>query len=552
MSFVAPIREELAGQPYSPQRLDLLARAIVEAHRAAGYLDADARVSAQELGPLLVTSTLEVVPGDPVRLRSIVTRGLRYTRPVTVRREVDLELGARITPEDLERVRSNLYDLQTFRTVDTTLLGDESARDLVVAVGERPRWGFEVGGGLSTDQGIRTFGRATRRNLWGRAHRMDLIGQIGLDYRSDSIRDWVPDLTEPELRAALQYTAPRFPLRRQELVLDILFRERRQERTYRMARSGLGGALDTRFGKHTNLRAGARIELRQFQEVEYGALLEGEPWIAIIDPTASDPSGSTRVQEALTGLLVHDLRDDPVQPRQGVLLSTNAEIAPGIDWGALGPAARFVKLEGRVSTYVPLLGFVLRLSGEGGHGRTFDPNTTIPLEDRYVLGGTGSLRGFARDTLGPRNITPRVDVAWPSAIAPVLEYSVRDDPDRWVPTGGDTAGVGTVELLMPLPALGLPGWTGYSAAVFADIGNTWLLATDARATSELRRYAPAVPAVRVGVGVGLRIATPIGPLQLDVASNLQSASAKGRTRTLLRTDWEESPFRAHLTLGALF
>ena len=417
---------------------------------------------------------------------------------------------------------------------------------------ERPRWAFEIGAGLSTDQGIRTFGRATRRNLWGTAHRMDLIGQIGLDYRSDSIRDWVPDLTEPELRAALQYTAPRFPTRRQELVLDLLFRERRQERTWRMARSGLGAALDTRVGRHTRVRTGGRIELRQFQEVELAALLEGEPWVALLDPLAPDPTGTPRLQESLTALVVHDLRDDPVQPRTGALLSANTELAPGVDWGTQTPPARFVKAEGRVSTYVPLLGFTLRLSGEGGHGRTLDPATTIPLEDRYVLGGTGSLRGFTRDSVGPRNVAPRVDIDWPSSIDPVLEYAVRDDPDRWVPTGGDTSAVGTVELLMPLPALGLPGWNGYSAAVFADIGNTWLLSTQTKATTELRSYTGIVPSVRYGVGAGMRVATPVGPLQLDVASNIQAATAKGRVRELLRTDWEESPFRAHLTLGALF
>ena len=552
LDFVLPIQEELEGQPYSPQKLEVLARAIVEAHGAAGYLDADARVVSREVGPNEVASTIEVTSGESVRLRSIVTKGLRFTRPQTVRREVELSLGDQVTPAELDRTRANLYDLQTFRTVETTLLGDEAARDLVVSVVERPRWGFEVGAGLSTDQGIRTFGRATRRNLWGTAHRADLIGQIGLDYRSDSIRDWVPNLTEPELRAALQYTAPRFPTRRQELVLDLLFRERRQERTWRMARSGAGAALDTRFGARTRLRTAARLEYRQFQEVEIGALLDGEPWLALVDPLDPDPTGIPRLQESLTALLVHDLRDDPVQPRSGVLFSTNTELVPGMDWGTEAPAARFAKAESRLSAYIPLVGFTLNLTGEGGHGRTLTEGTTIPLEDRYVLGGTGSLRGFARDAVGPRNVTSRVDVDWPSAISPVLEYSTRDSPERWVPTGGDTIAVGTVELLMPLPALGLPGWQGYSAAIFADVGNTWLLSTDARATSERERYLGVSPALRYGVGGGLRVATPVGPLQLDIASNIQAASASGRSKAFLRDDWEESPLRAHLTLGALF
>ena len=35
----------------------------------------------------------------------------------------------------------------------------------------------------------------------------------------------------------------------------------------------------------------------------------------------------------------------------------------------------------------------------------------IPLEDRYRLGGTGNLRGFRRDAVGPRNEVAQVTVA---------------------------------------------------------------------------------------------------------------------------------------------
>ena len=70
------------------------------------------------------------------------------------------------------------------------LLGDDDVRDLVISVQERPRWGFELGGGLSTDQGVRSFGRLTRRNLFGRAHMLDIYGVVGLEYGNFLQPEW--------------------------------------------------------------------------------------------------------------------------------------------------------------------------------------------------------------------------------------------------------------------------------------------------------------------------------------------------------------------------
>jgi outer membrane protein assembly factor BamA len=172
----------------------------------------------------------------------------------------------------------------------------------------------------------------------------------------------------------------------------------------------------------------------------------------------------------------------------------------------------------------------------------------VPLEDRFRLGGTGSLRGFVRDAVGPQNVTPALQVDWPNGIGPAIDYALRDNPERWTPTGGDTNAVGTLELLVPLPALGLTSWEGYAGEIFGDVGNAWLLDPDAEAASERED----VPLLRWGAGVGARVDTPIGPLQLDIAINPQVWFAEGERRVLLVEQWREPPARAHLTLGALW
>ncbi|MEZ4316498.1 MAG: BamA/TamA family outer membrane protein [Myxococcota bacterium] len=540
--------DALSGEPFDPLAVERVAREVVERHREAGFLEADARVRHEAADDYEVNSIVEVTPGELVLLRSVVTRGSRVTSPSLIRREVELVRGVPLSSSALDEARRRLYDLGIFRSVGTTLLGDERARDLLITVRERPRWAAEAGVGLNTDQGLRTFGRLTRRNLFGIAHRMDAYALVGVDYASDSITDWAPDLANIEWRAAISYTAPHFPLRSQDVVLDVLLQERRQERTWRMARTGAGATVDSALGPHTSLQTSLRWERRQLQEFDPRSLIEGEPWLTLAnDPEAADKAcNPCRMAESLRGVLLHDLRDDPVQPSRGMLFSWLAEVAPGVPYQKAELRSRFVKTEVRLSSFVPVGGLILRMSGEGGHARALG-GTVVPLEDRFRLGGTGSLRGFTRQSVGPRNRAQRVDVDWPEGIGPVLDLTERDDRTRWIPTGGDTSAVGIVELLLPLPALGLQSWDGYAAALFADVGNVWLLGSGKATTSGL----PEAPLVRYGVGAGARVDTPVGPLQLDLAANPATLYAKEATRTLLEA-WEEPTLRFHLSLGTLW
>ena len=222
--------------------------------------------------------------------------------------------------------------------------------------------------------------------------------------------------------------------------------------------------------------------------------------------------------------------------------------------GRLGPTqsgVSFLKTEARLSGWIPVSGATFRVTGE--IGKAFLPQSDVlPLEDRYRLGGTGSMRGFRRDVIGPRREVNQVSIDWPGSLDPVLSESVRDTPTRWVPVGGDSRALGTVELVMPLPLLGMSGWDGYAASIFTDVGNVWLL----RGAEDVQSTGGALadgwnPALRVATGVGLSIETPVGPLGLDLAANLQSLTATGARRTLLRDVLEEPPIRVHLSLGSL-
>jgi outer membrane protein assembly factor BamA len=160
----------------------------------------------------------------------------------------------------------------------------------------------------------------------------------------------------------------------------------------------------------------------------------------------------------------------------------------------------------------------------------------LPLEDRFRLGGGASLRGFQLDSVGPANEVSRERIDYPDSLAPVIAYGGRDAPSRWVPTGGDAMALASLEFRVPFEKLGLKKWSGTQLAFWADTGNVWFLEDDV--TDSMVQDTD--PLLRWSVGIGVRRATVIGPVQVDVGFN--PVPIPGR---------EESLAQLHVTLGAL-
>jgi len=153
----------------------------------------------------------------------------------------------------------------------------------------------------------------------------------------------------------------------------------------------------------------------------------------------------------------------------------------------------------------------------------------LPLEDRFRMGGASSLRGFLLDSVGPRN----------QGVSGECE-DLEADEECWVPTGGDAMAGVTFEIAAPAPLLGLRSLTDMDIVVFVDAGTALFALQDVETD-----YAPGddvdgrAPWVRVGPGIGLRYATPVGPLALDLGFNPWRLERHG-----------ESILRLHFALGA--
>jgi outer membrane protein assembly factor BamA len=137
-----------------------------------------------------------------------------------------------------------------------------------------------------------------------------------------------------------------------------------------------------------------------------------------------------------------------------------------------------------------------RITLSGGDARY------VPPEQRFYAGGPNSVRGYRRNELGPRVYVTS------DTLPPNLRVQGSDTlyADLFTaPTGGNSAFVLNAELRLPSPVF----VNRMRIGLFVDVGQVW----------ERQRELVSFHSVRVTPGIGLRFATPLGPVRLDVAYN---------------------------------
>jgi len=134
----------------------------------------------------------------------------------------------------------------------------------------------------------------------------------------------------------------------------------------------------------------------------------------------------------------------------------------------------FTKILLEYRRFQEFYGMVLGLRFKIGSIKPTQANEFIPVEERFYSGGSNSIRGWSRAELGPLDA-------------------------EGLPTGGNSLLESSFEFRVPLSG-------AFASVYFLDLGNVWEPSFYYR-LNELRYSA----------GVGLRYATFIGPVRLDVA-----------------------------------
>jgi translocation and assembly module TamA len=420
---------------------------IVAAVQKRGYADAAAqpREVIVDHADRTVRPTYKIAAGELVHLAGLKIIGDEgRSRRGWLESLAPWRPGEVYDPEDVGELERRLLDTGVYDSVTVSLAPKDQAspdgrRPILVSLSDRKPRTLELGASYSTTEGLGADARWTRYNILGRA---DTLSALARASNIDS-------------RLGAELTLPHW---------------RRPQQTFKAG----GGAYSSRTDAYDETGVGVRADVtRRFRKTSYltlgGSLDYGrveEKQTILISSLGQD---LFTVAGLAAGAL--DRSDDPLDPKRGWRLDVRAEPTYLIGDESLG----YLKVQTQGTSYIPF-GEKARtvLAGRVKVGAMFGGSIPeVPASRRFYAGGGGSVRGYAFQAIGPRDIdnTPQGGI---SLLETSLELRQRVG-ERW------------------------------GVVAFVDAG--------AVGTNEF----PTGDDFSVGVGVGVRYDLGFGPIRADIA-----------------------------------
>lgn len=444
-----PTGRDLGPQPGDPARgADILAAEtrLLAALRASGH--AYARVMPRQLVRDPATLTLAVTfmldPGPVVRIGRIQVEGLQTVRPDFVEARMAPRQGRVLTPAEIEAARRALLDLGVFAVVRPRTApapGPDGSADLTLAVTERPLRIVSLRAAYATSEGGSAGVSWTHRNLLGRAERLEVSGEVS------RITEGGP--SDLGYRIGLQFTRPDLLRIDQSLQANLAAL---RDITDAYDKTSFGGGVMLRRPLGPRLSGGLGLRLEESRITEAGVT-------------------TNYTLLAIPATLLWNDTEDGLDRRRG----SRAEITVTPYPVARGSVDGLTTIHADAMSYHDLRGdqrTILALRGQVGVAFGASSND-LPADLRMYAGGSGTIRGFAYQSVGP------------------LDSSGR-------PLGGTTMLAGSAELRQRIGQ-------DWGVVGFIDVGGV----SGGRAPDWPDR-------IGTGVGLGVRYHTIIGPIRADI------------------------------------
>ena len=443
--------------------------------RGYAFAKVDPPVAYESATAPVLDLRFHVVVGSKANIGEVRIEGLKRVHESLLRARLLLHTGDPYSPSAIEKARHDLLGLGVFSQVSLQIgsaVDDTGGVPVTFKVRERSRHAITLGAAYSSDLGGSATVTWTDRNVFGNAEQLTVKASANDLGGSDT--------TGLGYNTSVTYLMQDFGRRDQSLQFMVGALKQSLQAYDQTARTS-GVTLIRKISTSWTASVGGTTTDEQVVQnlVTYNYTLLALPLNVSFD--------STRLASPL---------DDP---RRGIRVSLT--VTPTL---ALGhPNATFVISQLKTSGYFDLdhllpIGpgrTVLAASALAGLAQGAG-ETSLPPDQRFYAGGSGTIRGYTYQSVGPK---------FPEG-----------GPAENLPTGGTSIEAGSLELRQRFGA-------NFGAAIFVDAGR---VSANLRAVpgEVLTPAAPGKPPVmaipeglRIGAGVGLRYYTPIGPIRLDVA-----------------------------------
>lgn len=465
------------GTPYALRVVNQARQRVDRRYRQLGFnaVEVSAAARPDDAGTL-VDVEITITEGVRQVLQDVVTTGASRTREGVVTRALRLPIGEPVNLEQWSLARKRLFDTNVFRSVDIQAVpigdpvdGDQPVRARVT-VEEYPHWrlryGFQVDrerveegvdGRFELSPGA--IGEVRNQNLFGRALTAGVATRVERDYQRLNLFGQAPSFFGLPVRSSIFAYASTENIRDDGAVLAVTDVQ--------------GVSFEQRWRRQRSL------ELTYSYRYEFNRTYDPSP------PVDSDfPALDQRTRVArLSAALLLDRRDDPVNATRGTFTSVAVEQLA--NW--MGADLGYARLLAQQLAFVRVGPAILATRAVTGYVLGDDLLDNLLFRDRFFAGGGTTVRGYAENGLGPRDIFGAA-------------------------RGGSQMLIANAELRFPL-------YRWVSGVGFLDAGSAF---------DEQSPFSWGD--LKVGYGAGLRISSPIGLLRLDFGmpgSTLPATSRRG-------------------------
>ncbi|MBS1814378.1 MAG: BamA/TamA family outer membrane protein [Acidobacteria bacterium] len=534
-SEVRGMMNVIGGQPFSLNTVSADRDAILQYYLSNGFDQAkvEVRQKVEDADPSLTDIAFQVVEGEQVFVHKVLVSGAERTKPALINRQLQLKPGDPLDQSALVETQRKLYDLAIFNQANVAVQNPEGLADrknVLVQLTEAKRWDVTYGAGFEAQTGqpqtncrAQASIGATSCTPGGKA---GASFRVSLDVTRINLRGSDRSLTLHttygllERVATLSYNLPR------------LFNN---DNLTGLVSGGYSNVQNISTFKASTLQGLFRITQKVpradtfIYDFTYRRVSVDQNSLQVtanLIPLLSQP-----VRVGGPGVTwFHDTRSpSPLDAQRGRYLSVQEFLSNS----AFGSQTNFTRTDIAYATYYTwgtkrkyTFARNTRFGFENASGTNPNVGTPsclgillttnascqpVPLPERLYAGGGTSHRGFSLNSAGPRDLT------------------------TGFPVGGSAVFINTLELRLPPPTLPLVG-SSVSFVLFHDMGNVFLNIKDLwpsfgrfsqpnkstcynvygfqqTGTCDFAYFSHAV-------GLGARYGTPVGPIRLDFAYNL--------------------------------
>ena len=423
-------------------RTDVLA--LTDLYADEGYAYADIAPGIKRIpGDLRVDISFNIQKGKPVYYEEIIIAGNTKTRDKVIRRQLRIYEQELTSASRLKRSITNLQRLDYFEDVkvDSSKGSADDKMVLEIDVTEKSTGAFTFGAGYGNVENLFGSAQVSERNLFGRGQTLALQAIVGSKTQKVQL-----SFTEPYIYD--------IPLTGTAKLYNWIYEYDDYQK------ESVGGSISFGYPVFDY----TRLFLTYMYDISD---------ITDIDESASDSIKELQgenIKSAISALLKYDSRNKRFLATRGAINSFSFEFA------GLGGDIGFTKYIAETGWYIPLVwDFVGVAHAKAGYV-VENKKYKLPDYEKFYMGGIGSLRGFERDDLAPK------------------------DADG-ASVGGEKYVQFNFEVVFPIiKDVGIHG------VVFFDTGNVW-------GEDETIEYSPGD--LRQSAGGGIRWVSPVGPLDIE-------------------------------------